>query len=143
MKAISPMIAVVLLIAFTIGIGTIVSIFATSLTTTSTGITSNQSESLSKCAGAWINVYSVTNTSVLYHNPNQQTVTGVTIVFTNGNTASGATSLAPGASTVTSVSAGLIPGSGTGNSSVIVRGLCQTLVTVEGKCTTANDCWDV
>ncbi|MBI2543144.1 MAG: LamG domain-containing protein [Candidatus Aenigmarchaeota archaeon] len=59
MKAISPMIAVVLLIAFTIGIGTIVSIFATSLTTTSTGITGKSSENLTQCSLASLEIKEV------------------------------------------------------------------------------------
>ncbi|MBI1978771.1 MAG: hypothetical protein HYS62_01765 [Candidatus Aenigmarchaeota archaeon] len=149
MKAISPMIAVVLLIAFTVGVGGLISIFVTGLTTTSTGITSNQSEALTRCAGAWINVYSVTNTTVLYSNPNSQTLTGVVIVFTNGNTVNAAdTTLSPGESGVTSNSTtgfngGLSCGACTPNTSVTVRGLCQTLVTAEGKCTSSQDCWDV
>ena len=136
-KAISPMVAVVLLIAFTIGVGGLVSIFATSLTTTSTGIASNQSEALTRCAGAWIDVHSVTSTQVYYSNPNSQTLTTIILVPGNSvNTVTGATTLAPGASTVTSWTAGT-------NTSVIARGLCQTLVTVEGRCTSAHECWDV
>ncbi|MBI2543147.1 MAG: hypothetical protein HYW24_03105 [Candidatus Aenigmarchaeota archaeon] len=136
MKAISPMIAVVLLIAFTIGIGTLVSIFATSLTVTSTGITSNQSEALSRCAGAWINVYSIQSTTILYSNPNTQTITNVVITTGDGRLVTGATSIAPGGSSSTSWTAGT-------NTSVAVRGLCQTLVTAEGKCTSAQACWDI
>ncbi|MBI2543146.1 MAG: hypothetical protein HYW24_03100 [Candidatus Aenigmarchaeota archaeon] len=138
MKAISPMIAVVLLIAFTIGIGTLVSIFATSLTVTSTGITSNQSEALSRCAGAWINLYSVQSTRVLYSNPNTQAITNPIIILGNGTSITASdTNLNPGETVNENIST-----IGT-NSRVIVRGLCQTLVTAEGTCTTAQDCWDV
>jgi len=98
MKAISPLIAVVLLIAFTIGVGGLVSIFVTGLTTTSTGITSNQSEALTRCAGGWLNVYLVTSTRVNVHNPNSQTITGIDIVAGTGEVnADNITSLAPGA----------------------------------------------
>ena len=145
MKAISPMIAIVLLIAFTVGVGGLVSIFVTGLTTTSTGITSNQSEALTRCAGAWINVYSVTNASVFYSNPNSQTLTGVVIVYTNGNSQSATdATLSPGESGLTSPANGTIPAPlHTPNTSIIVRGQCQTLVTAEGKCTNSQDCWDV
>ena len=144
MKAISPLIAVVLLIAFTIGIGGLVSIFVTGLTTTSTGITSNQSEALTRCAGAWLDVFSVTNTTVIYSNPNSQTITNPIIVFSNGNTLVGTdTSLTPGESTVTSVSTGLSCGACTVNTSIFVRGQCQTAVLVQGKCTSSDACWDV
>ena len=139
MKAISPMIAVVLLIAFTIGVGGLVSIFVTGLTTTSTGITSNQSEALTKCAGAWINVQSVQNTRVIFSNPNTETITGINVVASGGNVTPSAGSLAPGATRSFSGAGWAIDG----NTSVTVRGLCQTLVTVEGKCTNAQDCWDV
>lgn len=138
------MIAVVLLIAFTIGVGGLISIFVTGLTTTSTKITSNQSEALSLCAGAFISINSVTNTSVLYSNPNRQTITTVILVFDNGLTQVGDTSMIPGESSVTSVSTGMTSGNHTTqNTSLTLRGLCQTLVTVEGRCTTAHACWDV
>ena len=136
MKAISPMVAVVLLIAFTVGVGGLVSIFVTGVTTTCTGITSNQSESLTRCAGGYVNVFTVSSTRVGYSNPNSQTLTGFTVVAGTGESITGATSLAPGASSFTAWSVGT-------NSSVTVRGLCQTLVPVEGKCTNAQDCWDV
>ncbi|MEK6909835.1 MAG: hypothetical protein AABW61_02030 [Candidatus Aenigmatarchaeota archaeon] len=137
MKAISPMVAVVLLIAFTVGVGGLVSIFVTGLTTTSTGITSNQSESLTRCAGSWLDVYSVSSTRVNIANPNSQTIVNIAIIAGSGEVASNAiASLAPGATsgaTWTSLT----------NTSVNARGLCQSLVTVEGRCTSAQDCWDV
>ncbi|MBI1978958.1 MAG: hypothetical protein HYS62_02755 [Candidatus Aenigmarchaeota archaeon] len=55
-KAISPMVAVVLLTAFTIGVGGLVMIFLTGTTQTSTGIVKNASESLALCSAAIINV---------------------------------------------------------------------------------------
>ncbi|MBI1978770.1 MAG: hypothetical protein HYS62_01760 [Candidatus Aenigmarchaeota archaeon] len=145
MKAISPMIAVVLLIAFTVGVGGLISIFATGLLTTQTRVSGNQTEALTLCGGAWINVYSVTNASISYLNPNSQTLTGVVIVYTNGNTQTATDqTLSPGESGVTSPANGTIPAPlHSPNTSIIVRGLCQTLVTVEGKCTNTQACWDV
>lgn len=138
MKALSPMVAVVLLIAFTVGVGGLVSIFVTSLTTTSTGITSNQSEALSKCAGAWLNVFSVDSDQVFYSNPNSQTITGITITFNNGTTlTNGDPSLTIGETNATNFTT---IGS---NTEVTVRGLCQSTITVEGKCNNAEKCWDV
>ncbi|MEM5797188.1 MAG: hypothetical protein QW813_00780 [Candidatus Aenigmatarchaeota archaeon] len=137
MKAISPMIAVVLLIAFTIGVGGLVSLFVTGLTTTSTGITGNQSEALTRCAGAWLNIYSVTSNKVLVHNPNSQTITGIDVIAGSGEVVADAiASLAPGATASATWTVG-------SNTSVTVRGMCQTLVTVEGKCTNKDECWDV
>ena len=136
MKGISPLVATVLLIAFTIGVGGLISIFVTGLTTTSTGITSNQSEALTKCAGGWVNVYSVLNSTVLFSNPNSQTLTGLTVVAGTGQSISVSGSLAPGASTSASWTAGT-------NTSVTVRSLCQSTVTVEGRCVNNQDCWDI
>jgi len=131
------MVAVVLLIAFTVGVGGLVSIFVTGLTTTSTGITSNQSEALTRCAGAHLNVYSVTSTRVNVANPNSVAVTGIDIVAGTGEVAADA---------IATIAAGSTSGAtwtlGT-NTSVTARGLCQTLVTAEGRCTSAQDCWDV
>ena len=55
-KALSPLIGTVLLIAFTIGVAGIVNIFLTTTAKTSTGITSNASESLFQCSAAAIDV---------------------------------------------------------------------------------------
>ena len=144
LKAISPMVAVVLLIAFTIGVGGLISTFVTGLTKTSTGITGNQSEALARCGGAWINVNSVQNTTVLYSNPNQVTITSVILVFDNGNTVTGDTSMTSGESSVTSISTGMVSSNfTTQNGSLTLRGLCQATVTVEGRCTSIQSCWDV
>lgn len=151
-KGISPLIATVLLIAFVVGIGGLVSLFATSLTTSSTGVTSNQSQSVTKCAGAYINVYRVTNTTVFYSNPTGQTITSLTIITSDGSqivNPSGP-SIAPGASNSTIVGVnttnpngytGLVPGGATGNTSVTMRGLCQSTVPVEGTCKQGQGCW--
>ncbi len=131
------MVAVVLLIAFTIGVGGLVSIFVTGLTTTSTGVTSNQSEALTRCAGAWLNVYSVDSNQIFISNPTSQTITLIDYIGSDGLVQSdNVTSLAAGASTFSRWDA-------LSNTSVTVRGMCQSLVTVEGKCTNTQDCWDV
>ena len=154
------MVAVVLLIAFTIGVGGLIFTFSTGLTTTSTGITSNQSEALARCANVRIDVYRITNTTVAYSNPSSQTITGLVILFgSSSGTYTGVTtpdvSLTSGESNVTyitnstgeailtTVATGIQPGGAAGNTSVIVRGQCQTLVLVQGKCTSSDACWDV
>ena len=138
MKALSAMIAVILLVGLTVGIGGLISIFITDLTQSSTKITSNQSESLTKCAGAYINVYSVDSDQVFYTNPTSQTITGITITFSNGTTqTNGDPSLTPGETNNTNIST---IGS---NTFVIVRGLCQSIITAEGKCKNTETCWNV
>ncbi len=147
------MIATVLLIAFTIGVGGLISVFMTGITTTSTGITSNQSDSLTRCAGAWINVYRATNSTVYYQNPTGQTITGLVIISSDGVALQPADpGLTAGESNYTTIGvnstvagvSGLIPGGSTsGNISVTVRGLCLSTVTVEGSCKRGQACWQV
>lgn len=157
MKGISPLVATVILVALVIGIGGLVSIFATGLTTSSTGITSNQSTSLSKCAGAWINVYKVTNSTIFYSNPTNQPLTGLVATLGDGKQSLTVLdqNLTVGESNFTQITnetgstagsataslTGIAPGGTAGNTSVVVRGLCQTLVSVEGKCKQGQDCW--
>jgi flagellin-like protein len=56
MKGVSPMIAVVLLIAFTVAIGGIISIWLTSLASTQTSTVSSQAEKQIKCASSTITI---------------------------------------------------------------------------------------
>ncbi len=50
MKAVSPMIAVVLLIAFTVAVGGILSVWLTGLSATTTGVAGSATEKQTKCA---------------------------------------------------------------------------------------------
>lgn len=145
MKGISPLIATVLLIAFTIGVGGLVSLFATSLTTTTTGITSNSSESLTKCAGAWLEVRRVTNSTIVFSNPNRETVTAVQVIFTNGNNQTATDQiLSPGETGALTLNGGLISSSNvvTANTTVTVRGQCQATTLAEGVCKQGQACWE-
>ena len=149
MKGISPLVATVFLVALVIAIFGLVSLFANNLFTTSTGITSNQSTTQTKCAGVTINVWRVTNTTVFYSNPSSQNITGITVVMGDGSTnacASGSY-IAPSASNSTTIgnstcgATGVIPGGATGNTSITVKGLCQSIQPVEGTCKQGQGCW--
>ncbi len=59
MKAISPMIATVLLIAFTVAIGGVLSLWLSTLTSTQTGTVGTQGTNLAKCAGSSVVVTDV------------------------------------------------------------------------------------
>ncbi len=143
MKAISPLVATVLLIAFTIGVGGLVSIFVTGLTTTQTGIASNQSESLTKCAGAWLNLYKIVDATtdiIQYSNPNSQIITNVQLIGES------MPPINPQFTLVASLPPGVSGSNSTGftvgtNSSFTIRGLCQSIVTVEGVCKQGQSCW--
>lgn len=87
------------------------------------------------CAGGWINVYSVKSNEILYSNPNNVTLTDLKIFGSDGKTFSGVPTLSAGGIASTSWTRGL-------NYSVIVRGICQSTATVEGKCELGQTCWE-
>ncbi len=59
MKGVSPLIAAILLIAFTVAVGGIISTWITTLTTTTTGITQAAGEKQVKCATAVFDIVEV------------------------------------------------------------------------------------
>jgi flagellin-like protein len=59
MKGISPMIAVVLLIAFVVAIGTIVSLFLTGLAGTIVGVTTPEAERIARCGPSVLTIQEV------------------------------------------------------------------------------------
>lgn len=59
MKGVSPLIAAVLLIAFTVAVGGIISTWITTLTTTTTGVTQAAGEKQIKCATAVLDIVEV------------------------------------------------------------------------------------
>jgi len=60
MKGISPMIAVILLIAFTVAIGGILSVWLTSVTSTKTSTAGSYAEKVAKCAGVSLAIENIT-----------------------------------------------------------------------------------
>ena len=59
MKGISPLIAIVLLIGFTVAVGGILSVWLTSLTTTTTNIVGTAGEKQIKCSGSVLDIIEV------------------------------------------------------------------------------------
>ena len=136
-KAISPMIATVLLIAFTVAVGGILSLWLTGLMTTTTSSVENTTTDQIKCASTWINVISVTPTGVIIVNRGAQTITSVNCFAGNGTNI---TSVA----TPSLVSGGISAGNWTigTNTSIICSGKCLT-IGVTGECKSGQTCWKV
>ncbi len=135
MKGISPMIATVLLIAFTVAVGGIVSLFLTGMTTTQTGLTEQTGINTTKCAGASIDILDASSTKIIYANPSTQTISSIKFTAGTGEIwTPTTTSLAPG------VSAAETWGRGT-NTSVTALGLCQGSIVVKGACKVGESCW--
>ena len=92
MKGISPLIAAVLLIAFTVAIGGIVSVFFTSFTKQTTGSVSSQGQQLITCSGASPSIdkvsYNLSLSGVMtitFSNPSIYQIVNVSVYTTFGN----------------------------------------------------------
>lgn len=88
-----------------------------------------------KCSGVSIDILTVTNTVIIYSNPSSQTITNITFTMSDG------TVLTPSSQSLNSgavASYNFIRG---GNTSVTANGLCMSLVSVKGTCTTGESCW--
>lgn len=137
MKALSTMVAAILLIAFTVAVGGLISVWLTSYSRTTTSAVEASTINQTKCAGAYIKVDSVTNTTVIFSNPSSQTISTINITTTDGKFVTpNQTSLNPGGIGTASWSRG-------SNTSVLIKGLCLASVMVEGSCDNSQTtCWN-
>jgi flagellin-like protein len=147
-KAISPMIATVLLIAFTVAVGGILSLWLTSLTSTQTTTTGSAAEKQVLCARSVLSIdevdYSTTddaNVTVTY-TYGTESLTNVNIYFVDSARASynktQTGTLSPGDTKAYAVS-----GSGlTGSTFQEVRivAMCQATYPVSGECKSGQAC---
>lgn len=146
MKGISDIIAVVLLVAFTIAVAAIVGVFFTSFTTTTTSTVSSQGNASTVCAGSYINVEAAilnsttTNVSVTFSNPGRNALSSILIqTFVSGNVTDSVTipaSLGPGAANSTSIKAYF----NTSLNEVRVSGLCLGTIPAVGSCFSGQPC---
>jgi len=140
-KGISTFMAAILLIAFTIAVGGLISVWLTSFTTTSTGAVESASVNQTKCAGAYIKVDRVNATSgtsgkIIYSNPTNQQITNINMFSSDGTniTQISSTSLSPGVGAYANWTVGT-------NTSVIAKGLCLATIPIEGSCKSGDSCW--
>jgi len=148
MKAISPMVATVLLIAFTVAVGGIISVWLTGFARTTSAGTELRSEALTRCTASGFEVISVkTSTSYAYITQYSSDVKiyPISVVFSDGTTV---TSFGPGTDYV--VTAGEIsPINLTGNfpstaTSLRVKAYCEYGVintSLEAGCKKGDKCW--
>lgn len=93
MKGLSPLVATVLLIAFTVGVGGLISVWITSFTTTSSNIVSKEGEHQVLCSNGAIDITnlkycsSLGNISGIIKNNGKITLGNITlqIIFNNGS----------------------------------------------------------
>lgn len=135
MKGLSPIVATVILIAFAVAIGGLVAVWLTNFTDTTTGFTGQKGSQLTNCAGIGLKIESVTDGGIIYSNPGSNTITNITAFDMNGrNLTYNLSSLGP-------ANVGNITWSRGANTSIFMKGLCQTNVPVEGACQSGQSCW--
>jgi flagellin-like protein len=132
-KAISPMIATILLIAFTVAIGGIISVWLATYTRTAQTAVTGATEAQIKCAGISPNIYRVTNTTVFLLNSGTVELTNVTCVTQDGKSIGTITSMPPG-------NMSSLTWNSTGNTSVICSGICLG-IGVASQCSVGDSCW--
>jgi len=142
-KAISPMIATVLLIAFTVAVGGILSLWLTGYMTTTTGVVETATTNQTKCVGTYIDVISVGSGAILITNLGSQNISSIKCYSANASSWS-LGSLGPGELNSTkwnaSGNAGIYETAfGT---SVTCTGNCLN-TGVSGECKTGQSCWKV
>jgi flagellin-like protein len=148
MKGISPMIATVLLIAFTVAIGGLISVWITGMTNTQTAQVTNQSASQVKCTPSLIIDRVDSNTAgsgllnVTYSNPSQQTITNINVSLV---TATGVNNSAAGPAAIPNLASGganftILGPASTLPTMIKVSGLCSGLP-VSASCKPADSCW--
>ncbi len=154
MKAISPMIAVVLLIAFTVAVGGLLSVWFASLTTSQTSTISSGSEALAKCASSSLAISEVRYPSsgsprlvnVTLTSSGSQNLKNITITVVGGGASTNSVvffnasgdDMIPGTAFATSIST-------TGGASlppelVSANAFCQTKYTLSGSCKAGEPC---
>jgi hypothetical protein len=127
------MIATILLIAFTVAVGGIISVWLTTYTRTAQTAVSGSTEAQIKCAGIMPNVYRVTDTAIFLMNSGLEELTNVTCITQDGNPIGSVGTMPPG--NMTSLS-----WNSTGNTSVICSGICLG-VGVASQCSKGDSCW--
>lgn len=136
MKGLSPVVATIVLIAFAVAVGGLVSIWLTGFATSTTEFTSQRGDELTACAGARLKVDSVTNGTVIYSNPSAKTITNITVYDERGvNITFNVSDLATGSVANISWTRGT-------NTTVFLRGVCEKSVVVEGECKKGQVCWE-
>jgi len=91
MKAISPMIATILLIAFTVAVGGIISVWLSGFTRTATAGTETRAEALTRCSASGFEVVSVKSANKLVYVTHYGTniaIYPLSVVYSDGTTTS-------------------------------------------------------
>jgi flagellin-like protein len=139
MKGISAIIATVLLVAFTVAVAGILSMWATTLTVSQTQTVSNQTSGQALCSPGLIIDEVNSLSGVAYHNAGNQIISNVKVFVRN----------TVGGVNLTSVSGTLSPGAmALTNFTLVgpldyarVTGTCASNVQLSAECKSPDPCW--
>lgn len=135
MKGLSPVVASIIMIAFAVAVGGLVSIWLTGFATETTETTSDKGNRALECSGVILKVERVTDSQIVFSNPSSEPITDITVYDDVGrNLTFNVTDLNPGQFTNASWTRA-------NNVTVFMRGLCEGEVIVEGSCEEGRVCW--
>jgi flagellin-like protein len=144
MKGISPMIATILLVAFVVAVGGIISVWMTGLTRTTTAGSEARSSAVTKCAGANLQIISAkpsNNSTTITHYGSDVNIYPLVVTFSDGTVNTTFTPKTAVSGGSTSTLNAIYP---SGVTSVKVSAACEygtVNVSVEATCTKGEDCW--
>jgi flagellin-like protein len=145
MKGISPMIAIVILIAFTVAVGGVISFWLTTFAGTQTGAVERGAGGIAECGGVYIKIDLVDpNNMIVVSNPSKNKIYTKAFLDDLGNTYTSGVEQSIASGSIASISVSAFPGSGA--EKVTVKGFCETLdgttnVSIEGVCEKGTPCW--
>jgi hypothetical protein len=147
MKGIEAMIATVLVIAFTVAVGGIVSLFLNRLATTQTGEAERGTSGITECADAFIDIvnFNASGHTAVIHNPSKNSIYTTSIFddMSNFNTSNAAKVHITAGDTSSFVVNNLPASSAT---KITVTGVCQNSAgtsntSIIGVCRKGAACW--
>jgi len=139
------MIATILLIAFTVAVGGIISIWMTGYTKTTSQSVSSATENQTACVSSYPNILLVTSSAIIINNPGSESLSNLNCYAGNGSNIScgGIGTLAAGASNSTfwCNSTGHLGTYATGfGTKVTCSAKCRS-IGVSGECESGQSCW--
>ncbi|MEM7826204.1 MAG: archaellin/type IV pilin N-terminal domain-containing protein [Candidatus Aenigmatarchaeota archaeon] len=132
-KGISPMVATILLIAFTVAVGGIISVWMTTYTRTAGAAVSEATEDQLRCVGSAPSIYSVTDKAVFIVNTGSENLFNVTCMSSDGKTLNVTEVLSSGGGYSFEWDVGT-------NTSVICIARCRS-IGVRDECRKGQSCW--
>jgi archaellum component FlaF (FlaF/FlaG flagellin family) len=146
-KGIDTMIATILLIAFTVAVGGIISIWMTGYARTTGASVSSATENITACSNSYPYIVTVTTYGIIITNPGSENITSIRCFAANGTEISGGGTLGtitPGGTNTTgwNVTGGAknVPYETNYGTKVMCTGSCRN-IGVSGECKQGQTCW--